>query len=131
MSPWKLSSTSLLSVVVAVLIKVPGVSAHGYVREVVLGSEAWPGYNPFVDSYVISLHIDPQAFGLMPMEVVGASSAANHTKDTWNWYDYSAFQKLGLSICHSAPVEDLTLIEWVEPCVPPPTFPTKNPQPAV
>lgn len=46
-SSWSLVASAVL------LFYVSGAYGHGYVREVILGATSWPGYNPFVDSYVL------------------------------------------------------------------------------
>lgn len=116
MWPRKLSSISLLSVAIAGFIEVSSVSAHGFVREVVIGSETWPGYNPFVDSYVFLFHTT--ATGMTSMQVVGASSTAHYTENTWNWYAYFPLRlRYNPLKPHIAPIEDLALIELVKGCI--------------
>ena len=46
--PW----VSSLLIAAVQLVRMTAVSGHGFIREVVLGTVVWPGYHPFVDSYV-------------------------------------------------------------------------------
>ena len=46
--PW----VSFFLIAAVQLVCMTAVSGHGFVRVVVLGTVVWPGYHPFVDTYV-------------------------------------------------------------------------------